>query len=88
MKISLMRRRFKLKKKIKLEFILLISGMILFFISMLSFVINACTIQNVSLAWFLFALIILGSALVIWGMILFILHNKEKIRKYLDEITK
>ena len=77
-----------MKKKIKLEYILLVCGMLLFFLSMLSFVINACTIQNVSLAWFLFALIILGSALVLWGMILFIVHNKEKIRKYLDEITK
>ena len=88
MQISLMRRRFKLKKKIKLELILIIVGIIIFFLSMLSFVINACTLQNISLAWFLFAFIILGSGLVLGGMILFIMHNKDKIKNYLDEITK
>ena len=83
-----MRRRFKLKKKIKKELILLIIGMMLFFLSMLSFVINACTIQNITLAWILFILIMVACILVVWGFILFFINNKEKIRKYLDEITK
>ena len=77
-----------MKKKIKLEFILLIIGMMLFFLSMLSFVINACTIQNITLAWILFALIMIACVLVVWGLVLFVANNKEKIRKYLDEITR
>ena len=77
-----------MKKKIKLEFILLIIGMMLFFLSMLSFVINACTIQNITLAWILFALIMIACVLVVWGLVLFVTNNKEKIRKYLDEITR
>ena len=77
-----------MKKKIKKELILLIIGMMLFFLSMLSFVINACTIQNITLAWILFVLIMVACILVVWGFILFFINNKEKIRKYLDEITK
>ena len=77
-----------MKKKIKLEYILIIIGLILFFLAMLSFVINACTSQNVTLAWILFVFIMLGSAIFIWGIILFLIHNKDKIKKYLDEITK
>ena len=77
-----------MKKKIKIELLFIIIGIILFFLSMLSFVINACTTQNVSLAWFLLAFIILGSGLVLYGLILFLLHNKDKVKKYLDEIIK
>jgi hypothetical protein len=55
---------------------------------MFSFIINACTSQNISLAWFLLAFIILGSGLVLYGLILFIIHNKEKIKNYLNEIIK
>ena len=86
--IFLMRRRFKLKKKIKLELTFIIIGMILFFVSMLAFIINACTSQNLSLAWFLLAFIILGSGLVLYGLILFIIRNKDKIKNYLNDIIK
>ena len=86
MKTSQMRRNIRLKKKIKFELILIVVGLIIFFISMLSFIINACTIQNVVLAWVLFGVIMLACILFIWGIILFLLHNKEKIKNYLDEI--
>lgn len=81
-----MRRNIKLKKKIKVEIIFIICGLILFFISMLSFIINACTIQNIILAWILFAIILVGCILFIAGIILFIIGNKDKIKKYLEEI--
>ena len=75
-----------MKKKINIELILTIVGLVVFFIAMLGFIINACTIQNVSLAWLLFAFIILGSGLLLVGLILYIYKNKDKIKKYLDEI--
>ena len=88
MNISLMRRRLKLKKKINLNLLFIIIGLVVFFIAMLGFVINACTIQNIALAWVIFAFIILGSGLVLLGLILYLIQNKEKITKYLDELLK
>lgn len=88
MNISLMKRRSKLKKKINLHLLFLIIGLIVFFLSMLGFVINACTIQNIPLAWILFSFIILGSGLVLVGLIMYLIKNKEKIQNYLDELLK
>ena len=55
---------------------------------MLGFVINACTIQKIPLAWILFSFIILGSGLVLVGLIMYLIKNKEKIQNYLDELLK
>ena len=75
-----------LKKKIKTDIILIVIGLILFFISMFSFIINACTAQNITLAWILLIIILLSCILFVVGVILFLIKNKEKIRKYLKEI--
>ena len=77
-----------MKKKFKLEIILILVGLILFFVSMLGFVINACLNQNITLAWILFAIIMIGTLLFISGIILFLIRNKDKIKKYINEITK
>mgnify|MGYP003292146230 CR=1 FL=1 len=37
----------------------IIIGLVVFFIAMLGFVINACTIQNIPLAWILLSFIII-----------------------------
>ena len=75
-----------LKKKIKIDIILIIISLILFFISMVSFIINACTIQNITLAWILLIIILSSCILFVVGVILFLIKNKEKIKKYLKEI--
>ena len=75
-----------LKKKIKIDIILIIISLILFFISMLSFIINACTIQNITFAWVLLIIILTSCVLFIIGVIIFLIKNKEKIKKYLKEI--
>ena len=77
-----------MKKKIKIELVLTIVGLLVFFLSMLGFVIDALTIRNVTLAWLLFAFIIIGSGLTMWGLILFLYKNKDKIKNYLNDITK
>ena len=81
-----MRRNIKLKKKTKKEIVLIIIGLILFFISMLSFIVNACTIQNIPLAWVLLTVIFISCILFIVGIVLFLINNKEKIKNYLKEI--
>jgi hypothetical protein len=53
---------------------------------MFSFIINACTAQNITLAWILLIIILLSCILFVVGVILFLIKNKEKIRKYLKEI--
>ena len=88
MNISQMRRRLTLKKKINLYTLFIIIGLVVFFIAMLGFVINACTIQNIPLAWILFSFIILGSGFVLVGLIMYLIKNKDKITKYLDELLK
>ena len=88
MNITLMRRKLTLKKKINLHLLLVVIGLVLFFLAMLGFVVNACTIQNIALAWVLFSFIILGSGLVLVGLIMYLIKNKEKIQKYLDELLK
>ena len=88
MNISQMRRRLTLKKKINLYTLFIIIGLVVFFIAMLGFVINACTIQNIPLAWILFSFIILGSGFVLIGLIMYLIKNKDKITKYLDELLK
>lgn len=81
-------------KKRKIYLIMVFAGIALFFVSMISFIILAVstegnvTSSDVSLAWFLFALIILGTLLSFIGVILYILLNKEKIKDYLNKITK
>ena len=86
MRISLMKRGSTLKKKISLHLLLIIIGLIVFFLGMLSFIINACTTQNVSIAWLFFAFIILGSGSILTGLIMFLLKNKDNIKKYLDNL--
>ena len=76
------------KKKIRLEMLLIVLGLVTFFLSMVGFVIDAVTIKNVTLAWILTAFIILGSGMTLLGMILFIIKNKDKIKKYIEEITR
>ena len=75
-----------MKKKTKKEIVLIIIGLILFFISMLSFIVNACTIQNIPLAWVLLTVIFISCILFIVGIVLFLINNKEKIKNYLKEI--
>ena len=75
------------KKKISLDKLLIIIGIVIFFISMIVFIINACTSRRVPLAWVLLAFIILGSGAFLIGIIILIIRNKEKIKKYLDEIS-
>ena len=81
-----MRRNITLKKKINYITILIVSGIILFGLSMLAFVVNACTIQNIAFAWVMLGLIFLGSGLLLIGLILLLFKNKDRIKKYLDEI--
>lgn len=76
------------KKKIRLEMLLIVLGLVTFFISIVGFVIDAVTIKNVALAWILTSFIILGSGMTLLGMILFIIKNKDKIKKYIEEITR
>ena len=73
-------------KKINKDLIILFLGLIIFFISMLLFVINACMNKNITFAWILFALIIVGILLLIFGIVLYLIHNKEKIKKYFNDI--
>lgn len=75
-----------MKKKINIAYLLIIGGIVLFALSMLAFIINACTISNVPLAWVLLGLIFLGSGMLLVGLILIIFKNKDRIKKYLDEI--
>ena len=75
-----------MKKKINLFYLLLIIGLIVFFLSMLLFVVNAMTGKNLTFAWLLFAFIILGSGLILVSLILFIIKNKERIKQYFDEL--
>lgn len=83
-----MRRNIQLKKKIKIELILTIIGLAIFFIAMGGFIIDALTIKDVTIAWLLFAFIILGSGLTMWGLILYLYKNKDKIKQYLNDIIK
>ena len=75
-----------LKKKSKPEILFIIIGLILFIIGMFGFVIDAVTVQNVIIAWIMFAVIMFGSTMMLCGLIYFIIRNKEKIKKYLNEI--
>ena len=86
MKTSQLRRNIVLKKKIKIDIILIVISLILFFISMLGFVVNACTAQNITLAWILLIMILISCVLFVVGVVLFLINNKEKIKKYLKEI--
>jgi hypothetical protein len=53
---------------------------------MLGFVVNACTAQNITLAWILLIMILISCVLFVVGVVLFLINNKEKIKKYLKEI--
>ena len=74
-----------LKKKIKPEILLIVLGLVFFFIGIFGFVVDAVTTKNIVVAWIMFAIIMLGSATALTGMIYFIIKNKEKIKKYLNE---
>lgn len=75
-----------LKKKINYIIILIIGGIILFTLSMLTFIINACTISNVPLAWVMLGLIFIGSGMLLVGLILMLFKNKDKIKDYIEKI--
>ena len=83
-----------LMKKRKLCAILILVGISIFFLSMLSFIILALlTNGNVSsaqlsLAWVLLILILLGSMLTVVSGIIYIIVNKERISDYLKKISK
>ena len=77
-----------MKKNCKSYYIILLISVFIFFGSMFGFIVNACTSQDVTLAWVLFALIMIGSTLMIVGFIVLIVSNKERIKKYLNEIIK
>ena len=74
-----------MKKKINLFYLLLIIGLVVFFLSMLLFVVNALTSKNITFAWLLFAFIILGSGLILVSLILYLIKNKERIKQYLEQ---
>ena len=74
-----------MKKKINLFYLLLIIGLIVFFLSMLFFVVNAITVQDITIAWLLFAFIILGSGLILVSLIVYLMKNKERIKQYLEQ---
>ena len=74
-----------MKKKINLFYLLLIIGLIVFFLSMLFFVVNAITAQDITIAWLLFAFIILGSGLILVSLIVYLMKNKERIKQYLEQ---
>lgn len=73
-------------KKINFISLLIILGFVIFGLSMIAFVINACTIQNIAFAWIMLALIFLGSGMLLVGLILLLYKNKDKIKEYLDKI--
>ena len=75
-----------LKKKINYIIALIAGGIILFTLSMLTFIINACTISNVPLAWVMLGLIFIGSGMLLVGLILMLFKNKDKIKDYIDKI--
>lgn len=80
-------------KKRKIYIALVITGIILFFISMISFMVLAYNTKgevsstDVTIAWILFAFIVLGTLMSFIGAILYIILNKEKIKDYLKKIT-
>ena len=79
-------------KKRRLYLSLTFIGIIIFFVSMISFMVLAystngnVTSKHVSIAWVLFAFIALGTLMSFIGAILYILINKEKIKDYLKKI--
>lgn len=75
------------KKKISIDKLLIIIGLVIFFIAIFGFVINACMNRNITLAWLLLGFIFLGSGAFLIGIIMFIAKNKDKIKKYLNEIS-
>lgn len=80
-------------KKRKIYIALVITGIILFFISMISFMVLAYNTKgevsstDVTIAWILLAFIVLGTLMSFIGAILYIILNKEKIKDYLKKIT-
>jgi CDP-diglyceride synthetase len=80
-------------KKRKIYLALTFIGIVIFFISVISFMVLAyitngnVTQTHVRIAWVLFAFIALGSLMSLIGALLFILLNKEKIKDYLKKIS-
>lgn len=77
-----------MKKKTRIDIIFIIVGLVVFNLSIIGFVIDAVTTRNVVIGWILLAFIIAGSGMLLFGLIKYLLFNKDKIKKYLDEITK
>ena len=81
-------------KKRKVYLGLIISGVILFFLSMLTFIVLAVlksdniTSSVLTFAWILFALIVLSSLISLIGAVLYINLNKDNIKEYLKKISK
>ena len=81
-------------KKRKLLIILILSGIALFFVSIVSFIILAVvtkgnvTSLQLTLAWIFLILVLLGSLLSVVSTILYIIANKDNIKEYLNKISK
>lgn len=75
-----------LKKKSKPEIIFIVIGLVLFFIGMFGIIIDAVTLKNTVIAWIMVAIIMFGCTMTMVGLIYFVIKNKEKIKKYLNEI--
>lgn len=76
-----------LKKKSRPEIICIALGLIFFFIGIFGFIVDAVTTKNIVVAWIMFAIIMFGCMLTLAGMIYFVVKNKEKIKKYLKDIS-
>ena len=80
-----MRLNMKSAKRTKLWTTLVVLGLIFFVVGMAGVVIDACTVQNVTLAWVLFGVIIVGSTTLMCGLVLFLVYNKELINEYIKK---
>ena len=75
-------------RKIKIGLIMLVAGIVIFALSLIAFVINACTASDVTLAWILFGGIMLGLVLFIVSIVILFIANIGQIKQYLNSITK
>lgn len=76
----------KFMKKNKIVKLITIISILLFIIGIISFIVDACTIQNVALAWVLFSLILFSIISFTASIVLFAVFNRERIRNYLNRI--
>ena len=81
-----MKKGMKFMKKNKIVKLITIISILLFIIGIISFIVDACTIQNVALAWVLFSLILFSIISFTASIVLFAVFNRERIRNYLNRI--